>query len=84
MMKLSALTLPLQKGMGFRICSGFKMGDELYNTLGHKWWDETVGAFAAIRFFINPLRFNYFSKILYSQKKAGKKLMILQTVTLNL
>jgi hypothetical protein len=33
------------------------VNNELYRRLGHAWWDESVGEFATIRFFVNPVRF---------------------------
>ncbi len=38
--------------------------NSIYRSLGHAWWDENEGAFATIRFFVNPVRFAYFSRIL--------------------
>jgi len=38
--------------------------NSIYRTLGHAWWDENEGSFATIRFFVNPVRFAYFSRIL--------------------
>ncbi|MCE5307644.1 MAG: bifunctional 2-polyprenyl-6-hydroxyphenol methylase/3-demethylubiquinol 3-O-methyltransferase UbiG [Acidobacteriales bacterium] len=40
------------------------VNNELYRTLGHCWWDDEVGEFSTIRFFVNPVRFNYFSRVL--------------------
>jgi 2-polyprenyl-6-hydroxyphenyl methylase/3-demethylubiquinone-9 3-methyltransferase len=32
--------------------------------MGHAWWDDDVGEFSTIRFFMNPIRFGYFQRVL--------------------
>ncbi len=44
---------------------------EIYSRLGHTWWDDQEGAFASIRYFINPVRFGYFSRLLACRLPAG-------------
>jgi 2-polyprenyl-6-hydroxyphenyl methylase / 3-demethylubiquinone-9 3-methyltransferase len=34
--------------------------NELYRRIGHAWWDDDVGEFSTIRFFVNPVRCGYF------------------------
>lgn len=48
-----------------------------YDSIARLWWSEDEGSTATIRYFINPVRFNYFRRILdagftsgYSGKKA--------------
>ena len=41
-----------------------QVNNELYRTLGHCWWDDDVGEFSTIRFFVNPVRFGYFERVL--------------------
>ncbi len=48
--------------------------NEIYNNLGNGWWDETVGAFASIRYWINPVRFDYFSRVLRRENEIGREL----------
>jgi 2-polyprenyl-6-hydroxyphenyl methylase/3-demethylubiquinone-9 3-methyltransferase len=40
------------------------VNNDLYRDLGHAWWDDDVGEFSSIRFFMNPLRFSYFQRVL--------------------
>ena len=44
-----------------------------YDSLAHLWWSEDEGATASIRYLINPVRFNYFKKLLERQFKSGFK-----------
>ncbi|NPU84619.1 MAG: 3-demethylubiquinone-9 3-O-methyltransferase [Syntrophaceae bacterium] len=41
-----------------------QVNNEIYSRRGHAWWDDDEGEFATIRFFINPVRFGYFRRIL--------------------
>jgi 2-polyprenyl-6-hydroxyphenyl methylase / 3-demethylubiquinone-9 3-methyltransferase len=41
-----------------------KVNNEIYRHLGHAWWDEDVGEFSTLRFWINPVRFGYFQRVL--------------------
>jgi 2-polyprenyl-6-hydroxyphenyl methylase/3-demethylubiquinone-9 3-methyltransferase len=41
-----------------------RVDNELYRRLGHAWWDDAVGEFSTIRFFINPVRYGYFERVL--------------------
>ncbi len=45
---------------------------ETFRDLGHAWWDDDVGAFSSIRFFVNPVRFRYFERILRAEAEAGR------------
>jgi 2-polyprenyl-6-hydroxyphenyl methylase/3-demethylubiquinone-9 3-methyltransferase len=36
----------------------------VYRTKGHAWWDDEEGMFSTIRFFVNPVRFGYFRKVM--------------------
>jgi 2-polyprenyl-6-hydroxyphenyl methylase / 3-demethylubiquinone-9 3-methyltransferase len=40
------------------------VNNDLYRQLGHAWWDDNVGEFSTLRFFVNPVRFGYFKRIL--------------------
>ncbi len=40
------------------------VNNEVYRRKGHAWWDESEGMFATIRYFVNPVRFGYFSRVL--------------------
>src|SRR5512133_3624477 len=48
------------------------INNEIYIKLGSNWWDETEGVFATIRFFINPVRFDYFSRVLQHKRDSGQ------------
>lgn len=39
-----------------------KVNNDFYRHLGHAWWDDNVGEYCTIRFYMNPVRFNYFLK----------------------
>ena len=41
-----------------------RVNNDLYRHLGHAWWDDDVGEFSTIRFFMNPIRFGYFKRVL--------------------
>jgi 2-polyprenyl-6-hydroxyphenyl methylase/3-demethylubiquinone-9 3-methyltransferase len=40
--------------------------NDIYRRRGHAWWDEAEGMFASIRYFVNPVRFGYFKRVLAS------------------
>ncbi|MBP7738236.1 MAG: 3-demethylubiquinone-9 3-O-methyltransferase [Spirochaetes bacterium] len=42
-----------------------------YDSIAHLWWSEEEGSTATIRYFINPVRFNYFKKILDARFPSG-------------
>jgi len=48
-----------------------KVNNEFYRQIAHAWWDDDVGVFSTIRFFVNPIRFGFFSRIL-EQRRASK------------
>jgi 2-polyprenyl-6-hydroxyphenyl methylase/3-demethylubiquinone-9 3-methyltransferase len=41
-----------------------QVDNDVYRRLGHAWWDEDVGVFSTIRFFMNPVRSGYFARVL--------------------
>jgi 2-polyprenyl-6-hydroxyphenyl methylase / 3-demethylubiquinone-9 3-methyltransferase len=44
--------------------------NDIYRRKGHAWWDDSVGEFSSIRFFVNPVRFGYFQRILAQERGA--------------
>lgn len=46
------------------------INNDIYDTKGHTWWDENESA-ATLRFFINPVRFAYFQRIVAARTEAG-------------
>lgn len=40
------------------------VNNQVYRELGHAWWDDDVGEFSTLRFFINPVRLGFFLRIL--------------------
>jgi 2-polyprenyl-6-hydroxyphenyl methylase/3-demethylubiquinone-9 3-methyltransferase len=55
-----------------------KVDNDLYRRLGHAWWDDDVGQFSTIRFFVNPVRFSYFKHVLDREREiacAKRKLL---------
>lgn len=44
------------------------VNNEVYRRRGAEWWDEDVGEFSTIRFFVNPVRFSYFMRVYESLK----------------
>lgn len=58
--------------------SSQRVNNEVYRDLGHAWWDDDVGEFSSIRFWINPVRFGYFERVLKREKLLdGRPLRIL-------
>lgn len=45
-----------------------RVNNDVYRRLGHVWWDDDVGEFSTIRFWINPVRFGYFEHVLKREK----------------
>lgn len=41
-----------------------KVDNDIYRRLGHAWWDDEVGEFSSLRFWMNPVRFRYFARVL--------------------
>lgn len=41
-----------------------QVNNQYYRQWGHCWWDDEVGGFSSIRFFINPIRFGYFNRVI--------------------
>lgn len=41
-----------------------KVNNDVYRSLGHAWWDDDVGEFSTLRFWINPVRFGYFKRVI--------------------
>lgn len=48
-----------------------KVNNDIYRELGHAWWDDDVGEFSTLRFWINPVRVGYFSRVLAREKAQG-------------
>jgi 2-polyprenyl-6-hydroxyphenyl methylase/3-demethylubiquinone-9 3-methyltransferase len=42
--------------------------NDLYRRMGHAWWDDDAGEFSSIRFFIHPVRFGYFKRLLDQER----------------
>jgi 2-polyprenyl-6-hydroxyphenyl methylase/3-demethylubiquinone-9 3-methyltransferase len=42
--------------------------NDLYRRNGHAWWDDDIGEFSSIRFFVNPVRFGYFKRVLDQER----------------
>lgn len=40
--------------------------NDIYRRRGHAWWDDAEGMFASIRYFVNPVRFGYFQRVIKS------------------
>lgn len=41
-----------------------QVDNDLYRRLAKEWWNEDVGEFSTIRFFVNPVPFGYFMRVL--------------------
>jgi 2-polyprenyl-6-hydroxyphenyl methylase/3-demethylubiquinone-9 3-methyltransferase len=41
-----------------------KINNDIYRSQGHSWWDDDVGEFSTLRFWINPVRFGYFTRVI--------------------
>ncbi len=41
-----------------------QVNNEIYRQIGHAWWDDDRGEFATLRYFVNPIRFAYVSRVL--------------------
>lgn len=55
-----------------------RVNNDLYRRMGHAWWDDDVGEFSTIRFFVNPVRFGYFKRVLErerSREQAGPTIL---------
>lgn len=55
-----------------------EVNNEIYRTLGHAWWDDDVGEFSTLRFWINPVRFGYFRRVIDREQAlspAGRQLL---------
>jgi 2-polyprenyl-6-hydroxyphenyl methylase/3-demethylubiquinone-9 3-methyltransferase len=44
------------------------VNNEIYRTLGHAWWDDDVGEFSTLRFWINPVRLGFFKRVIDREK----------------
>jgi 2-polyprenyl-6-hydroxyphenyl methylase / 3-demethylubiquinone-9 3-methyltransferase len=47
------------------------VNNEIYRRLGHAWWDDDVGEFSTLRFWINPVRFGYFKRTVDLEQALG-------------
>lgn len=45
-----------------------KVDNDIYRRLGHAWWDDEVGEFSSLRFWMNPVRFAYFANGLAGER----------------
>ena len=45
-----------------------RVNNDIYRQLGHAWWDDDVGEFSTLRFWINPVRFGFFTRVLDREK----------------
>ncbi|MEW6442214.1 MAG: bifunctional 2-polyprenyl-6-hydroxyphenol methylase/3-demethylubiquinol 3-O-methyltransferase UbiG [bacterium] len=54
-----------------------RVDNEVYRRMGHAWWDDAVGGFSTIRFFVNPVRFGYFDRVLRREGPRGGALTLL-------
>jgi 2-polyprenyl-6-hydroxyphenyl methylase / 3-demethylubiquinone-9 3-methyltransferase len=41
-----------------------RVNNDIYRSLGYAWWDDDVGEFSTLRFWINPVRFGYFRRVI--------------------
>ncbi len=41
-----------------------KVNNDIYRQLGHQWWNDDLGEFSTLRFWINPVRWGYFERVL--------------------
>lgn len=48
------------------------VNNEIYRHLGHAWWDDDVGEFSTIRYWVNPVRFGYFRGVLEREGVAAR------------
>ena len=49
-----------------------RVDNDLYRRLGREWWNEDVGEFSTIRFFVNPVRFGYFRRVLENRGRLAE------------
>jgi 2-polyprenyl-6-hydroxyphenyl methylase / 3-demethylubiquinone-9 3-methyltransferase len=45
-----------------------QVNNDLYRRMGHSWWDDNIGEFSTIRFFVNPVRFSFFLRALEKER----------------
>ncbi|PKN08518.1 MAG: 3-demethylubiquinone-9 3-O-methyltransferase [Deltaproteobacteria bacterium HGW-Deltaproteobacteria-8] len=55
-----------------------RVDNDLYRRLGHAWWDDDVGEFSTLRFWVNPVRFGYFKRVIDQEKvlERGKRKLL--------
>jgi 2-polyprenyl-6-hydroxyphenyl methylase/3-demethylubiquinone-9 3-methyltransferase len=56
------------------------VNNDVYRRLGHAWWDDDVGEFSTLRFFVNPVRFGYFKRILDQERGQAQSGLVLLDV----
>lgn len=58
--------------------SNQQVNNEIYRQQGHAWWDDDVGEFSTIRFFVNPVRFGFFRRALAQERmlELGKRALL--------
>ena len=49
--------------------------NDIYRRHGGRWWDDDCGEFSTIRFFVNPVRYGYFKRVLAQRGIAGARLL---------
>jgi len=47
------------------------INNNVYRSLGHAWWSEEEGTFAALRYFVHPARFGYLTRVLAEERMGG-------------
>ena len=45
---------------------------DTFRDMAHAWWDDDVGVFSSLRFFLNPVRLGYFRRVLGAEAAAGR------------
>jgi 2-polyprenyl-6-hydroxyphenyl methylase / 3-demethylubiquinone-9 3-methyltransferase len=49
-----------------------KVNNDIYRSLGNAWWDDDVGEFSTLRFWINPVRLGYFKRVLEREQALAR------------
>jgi 2-polyprenyl-6-hydroxyphenyl methylase/3-demethylubiquinone-9 3-methyltransferase len=48
-----------------------RVNNDIYRRLGHAWWDDDIGEFSTLRFWINPVRLGYFERVLERERSLA-------------
>ena len=51
-----------------------QVNNDIYRRLGHAWWDDDVGEFSSLRFWVNPVRFACFERVFKREKVLDRGL----------